>query len=58
MLRKVMNVTYNYVTCVVFKIPTCFENPKRPTCVDLILKDLTRTLQNANVIETGLSHFH
>ena len=53
-----MNGIYNYVTWVVFKIPTCFENPKRPTCVDLILKDLTKTLQNANVIETGLSHFH
>ena len=38
--------------------PTCYKNPDRPSCVDLILTNCPRSFQNSCVIETGLSDFH
>ena len=38
--------------------PTCYKNPDRPSCIDLILTNCPRSLQNSCVIETGLSDFH
>ena len=38
--------------------PTCWENPSKPTCIDLILTNRPTFFQNTNVIETGLSDFH
>ena len=38
--------------------PTCFKNPDKPSCIDLILINCPRSLQNSCVIETGLSDFH
>ena len=37
---------------------TCFKNPERPTCVDLILTDSSRNFQDTCTVETGLSDFH
>ena len=37
------------------KEPTCFKNPERTSCIDLIL---TNNFQNSCIIETGLSDFH
>ena len=38
--------------------PTCWKNPSKPTCIDLILTNRPTFFQNTNVIETGLSDFH
>ena len=38
--------------------PTCFKNPERPSCIDLILTNCLRRFQNSCAIETGLSDFH
>ena len=37
---------------------TCWKNPSKPTCIDLILTNRPKFFQNINVIETGLSDFH
>ena len=38
--------------------PTCFENPDKPSCMDLILTNIPRSFKNSCAIETGLSDFH
>ena len=38
--------------------PTCYKNPDRPTCIDLILTNRLYFFQKNNVFETGLSDFH
>ena len=38
--------------------PTCFKNPEKLSCIDLILTNCPRNFQNSCVIETGLSDFH
>ena len=37
---------------------TCFKNPENPSCIDLILTNCSRSFQNTDVFETGLSDFH
>ena len=37
---------------------TCYKNPEKPSCIDLILTNFPRSFQNSCVIETGLSDFH
>ena len=38
--------------------PTCFKNPAKPTCIDLIITNKPGTFQNTKTYETGLSDFH
>ena len=38
--------------------PTCWKNPSKPTCIDLILTNRPMFFQNTNVMETRLSDFH
>ena len=38
--------------------PTCFKNPNNPSCIDLFLTNCSRSFQDTQVIETGLSDFH
>ena len=38
--------------------PTCYKNPIKPSCIDLILTNKEKSFQNSNVYETGLSDFH
>ena len=38
--------------------PTCYKNPDKPTCTDLILTNRPNYFQQNNVFETGLSDFH
>ena len=38
--------------------PTCWKNPSKPTCIDLILTNRPTFFESTNVIETGLSDFH
>ena len=37
---------------------TCFKNPTKPTCIDLIITNRPKCFQDSLVIETGLSAFH
>ena len=39
------------------KQPTCYKNPDKPKCIDLILTNVPRMFQGTCVIEAGLSHF-
>ena len=38
--------------------PTCYKNPDKPICIDLILTNLRNCFQQNNVFETSLSDFH
>ena len=40
------------------KQPTCYKNPDKPTCIDLMLTNVPRNFQGTCVVETGLSDFH
>ena len=40
------------------KDKTCFNNPTKPTCVDLIVANRLKCFQDTVVFETGLSDFH
>ena len=40
------------------KKPTCFENPDKPTCIDLILTNQPSCFQHNKVLETGLSDIY
>ena len=40
------------------KDPTCYKNPSKPTCIDLILTISPKSFQHPQTIETGLSDFH
>ena len=48
----------NYSLQNLIKQPTCYKNPSRPTCIDLILTNVPRSFQSTCVIEKGLSNFH
>ena len=37
---------------------TCFKNPLKPSCIDLIIRDRLKNFQNSVAVETGLSDFH
>ena len=39
------------------KEPTCYKNPEKPTCIDLILTNSPRQFQAPLTLETGLSDF-
>ena len=40
------------------KKPTCFKNPDKLTCIDLILTNQPSCFQQNKVFETGLADFH
>ena len=42
----------NYSLQNLIKQPTCYKNPSRPTCIDLILTNVPRSFQGTCVIET------
>ena len=48
--------TYNLKNLI--KEPTCYKNPNKPTCIDLMLTNKPRSFKHSCVIETGLSDFH
>ena len=37
---------------------TCFKNPEKPSCIDLIITNRPKSFQNSVTLEAGLSHFH
>ena len=48
--------SYNFKS--IIKQSTCFKNPAKPSCIDLILTNRPKSFQRTCVIETGLSDFH
>ena len=48
--------SYNLTNLI--KQPTCFKNPKKASCIDLISTNRPKSFQSTCVIETGLSDFH
>ena len=38
--------------------PTCFKNPDKPTCIDLILTNQPCCFQHSKVFKAGFSDFH
>ena len=48
--------TYNLKNLI--KEPTCYKNPNKPSCIDLMLTNKPRSFKHSCVIETGLSDFH
>ena len=48
----------NYSLQNLIKQPTCYQNPSRPTCIDLTLTNVPCSFQSTCIIETGLSDFH
>ena len=40
------------------KKATCFENPAKPTCIDLVITNKPGMFQNDKTDETGVSDFH
>ena len=53
---KSFSESYNLTNLI--KQPTCFKNPEKPSCIDLILTNTHKSFQSTYVIETGLSDFH
>ena len=37
---------------------TCFKDPEKPSCIDLIITNRPKSFQNSMTLETGLSDFH
>ena len=48
----------NYSLKSLIRQPTCYKIFKKPTCIDLILTNMSRSFQGTCVIETGLFDFH
>ena len=48
--------SFNFKTLI--RVPTCYKNPDKPSCIDLILTNSPRSFQSSCAIETGLSDFH
>ena len=48
----------NYNLKGLIKQPTCYKNPNKPKCIDLILTNVPRMFQITCALETGLSDFH
>ena len=40
------------------KGPTCFKNPDKRSCINLILTNKSKSFQTSQIIETGTSDFH
>ena len=40
------------------KDPTCFKNPDKPSCIDLLLTNFPKSFLKSQTLETGLSDFH
>ena len=54
-MGEFMNI-YNLKNLI--KGPTCYKNPDKPSCIDLILTNKSRSFHSSHIIETGISDFH
>ena len=48
--------TYNLESMI--NKPTCFKNPRNPSCIDLVQTNKQERFLKAKTVETGLSDFH
>ena len=53
---SVFSDTYDLKSLI--KGPTCYKNPNKPSCIDLILTNKPQSFIHSCVIEIGLSDFH
>ena len=56
--KNMSNFLNTYYFENIVKQKTCFKNPDRPTCIDLILTNFSRSFQDTCTVETGPSDFH
>ena len=56
--KKMSNFLNPYRLKNIVKQKTCFKNPDRPTCMNLILTNFSRSFQGACTVETRLSDFY
>ena len=54
----VTNFCFSYNPTSRINRPTCFKNPDKAPCIDLILTNCSRNFQNSCAIETRSSDFH
>ena len=54
-MGEFMNI-YNQKNLI--KGPTCYKNPGKPSCIDLILTNKSRSFHSSHINETGISYFH
>ena len=47
---------YNFTNLI--KSLTCFQNPKNPSCIDLMLTNRSKSFTSTQVLDTGLSDHH
>ena len=55
-MHKTFLSTYDLRSLI--KVPTCYKNPVKPSCIDLLLTNRPKSFQNSSVLETGLSDFY
>ena len=48
--------TYNLHNLI--KDPTCFKNPDKPSCIDLLLTNFPKSFLKSQTLETSLSDFY
>ena len=56
--KNMSNFLNTYHLKNIVKQKTCFKNPDRPSCINLILTNFSRSFQDTCTVETGLSDFH
>ena len=56
--KNMLNFLNTYHLKNIVKQKTCFKNPDRPSWIDLIPTNPSRSFQDTCTIETGLSDFH
>ena len=56
--KNMSNFQNTYHLKNIVKQKTCFKNPDRLSCIDLILTNSFRSFQDTCTVETGLSDFH
>ena len=55
---SVLSDTYDLKSLIKEQTCSCYKNPNKPSCIDLILTNKPRSFQHSCVIETCLSDFH
>ena len=40
------------------KVPTCYKNPEKPSCIDLLLTKRPKSFQSSSAVESRPSDFH
>ena len=56
--KNMSNFLNTYHLKNIVKQKTCFKNPDRPSRIDLILTNSSRSFQDTCTVEAGLSDFH